>query len=170
MVQSRKGKGGGYLLGRRGSAISLGEVVRVLDGPLAPIPCVSHTAYARCEECPDEETCAVRLAMKDVRDATQPFLDGTTLSAVNAAHSANESVVVQRREGRNADYLLLMVGVSTWQLRARASRAAGEDGVHVTTTWQKASPSKPKVETIDSSLVPAAGRRTVRPACHPRMP
>lgn len=84
VVQSRKGKGGGYLLGRSGSAITLGEVVRILDGPLAPIPCVSHTAYARCGECVDEDTCAVRLAMKDVRDATAAILDGTSVSAINA--------------------------------------------------------------------------------------
>jgi phosphate-selective porin OprO/OprP len=136
VVQSRKGKGGGYLLGRRGSAISLGEVVRVLDGPLAPIPCVSHTAYARCEECPDEETCAVRLAMKDVRDATAAILDGTTLSAVNArtrqTNRSSSSVV----KAATRTILLLMVGFSTVAARAQAQVAPpAKDGVHVSTTW-----------------------------------
>ncbi|MNC87339.1 hypothetical protein D3C83_30580 [compost metagenome] len=64
--------------------ITLGQVIRTLDGPLALIPCVSQTAYARCEECIDEETCGVRKAMKDVRDATAQILDHTTLSALNA--------------------------------------------------------------------------------------
>jgi DNA-binding IscR family transcriptional regulator len=59
-------------------------VIRVLDGPLALIPCVSQTAYMKCEECVDEETCGIRLAMKDVRDATAHILDNTTLQALNA--------------------------------------------------------------------------------------
>lgn len=84
IVQSRKGRGGGYFLGRKPAEITLGEVVRVLDGPLAAVSCVSQTAYMPCEECADEHNCAVRLAMKEVRDATARILDGTTLAAANA--------------------------------------------------------------------------------------
>jgi Rrf2 family protein len=83
VVQSRRGKGGGYLLGRTPSEISLGEIVRILDGPLAPITCVSVTAYRRCDECADEATCGIRHAMKRVRDSTASILDGTTLTDAN---------------------------------------------------------------------------------------
>ena len=83
VVQSRRGKGGGYLLGRPATQISLGEIVRILDGPLAPIGCVSVTAYRRCDECLDEATCGIRHAMKRVRDSTASILDGTTLADVN---------------------------------------------------------------------------------------
>ena len=84
LVQSQKGKGGGYFLRRKPSEITFGEVIRVLDGPLAAVPCVSQTAYMRCVECIDEQACGVRLAMKAVRDATAEILDHTTLSTVNA--------------------------------------------------------------------------------------
>jgi Rrf2 family protein len=83
VVQSRKGKGGGYFLRRPPEEITFGEVIRVLDGPLANVPCVSQTAYTRCVECLDEQTCGVRLAMKQVRDATAQILDHTTLADVN---------------------------------------------------------------------------------------
>ena len=84
VVHSQKGKGGGYLLRRKPADITFGEVIRVLDGPLAAVPCVSQTAYMRCAECVDEHTCGVRLAMKQVRDATAKILDHTTLADVNA--------------------------------------------------------------------------------------
>ena len=84
VVQSRKGKGGGYFLRRKPTDITFGEVIRVLDGPLAAVPCVSQTAYMKCAECVDEPTCGVRLAMKEVRDATAQILDHTTLADVNA--------------------------------------------------------------------------------------
>lgn len=83
VVQSKKGKGGGYFLGRRSADITFGEVIRVLDGPLAAVPCVSETAYMKCTDCADEETCGVRAAMKEVRDATAHILDHTTLAHVN---------------------------------------------------------------------------------------
>ncbi len=80
ILQSRKGKGGGYYLGRPPREISVGNIVRVLEGPLAPVPCVSETAYARCQECLDERTCGIRLVMKDVRDAMSSILDKTSLA------------------------------------------------------------------------------------------
>jgi Rrf2 family protein len=84
LVHSKKGRGGGYLLARKPNEVTVGQIIRVLDGPLALIPCVSQTAYARCEECVDEATCGVRLAMKEVRDATAKILDHTTLSGLSA--------------------------------------------------------------------------------------
>ena len=84
VVESKKGKGGGYFLRRNPSDVTFGEVIRALDGPLAAVPCVSQTAYMPCAECLDEQTCGVRLAMKKVRDATARILDHTTLADVNA--------------------------------------------------------------------------------------
>jgi Rrf2 family protein len=84
LLYSKQGKGGGYSLTKAPDQITLGQIIRMLDGPLALIPCVSQTAYARCEECVDEDTCGVRRAMKAVRDATAQILDHTTLSAMNA--------------------------------------------------------------------------------------
>ena len=83
LVDSRKGRGGGYFLRRSPSDITFGEVIRALDGPLAAVSCVSATAYMPCEECVDEATCGVRLAMKEVRDATAEILDHKTLADVN---------------------------------------------------------------------------------------
>src|SRR6266702_8705684 len=82
ILQSRKGKGGGYYLGRHPKTISMGSIIRVLEGTLAPVQCVSETAYAPCDECHDEATCGVRIVMKDVRDAMAAILDGTSLAEV----------------------------------------------------------------------------------------
>jgi Rrf2 family protein len=82
LLQSKKGKGGGYFLRRKPEAIKVGRVVRVLDGPLAPVPCVSQTAYIPCDECPDEQTCGIRIVMKEVRDAMADVLDNTSLADV----------------------------------------------------------------------------------------
>ena len=87
LVQSRKGPGGGYQLVRPPDQISVGEVIRALDGPLALVSCVSQTAYAPCEECVSERECAVRRLFQEVRDETARILDGTTLeSAAKLAH------------------------------------------------------------------------------------
>lgn len=76
---SKMGKGGGYFLAKHPNQISLGAVMRAIDGPLSPLPCLSQSAYRRCEECLDEHTCAIRHVMKDVRDATVNILDNTTI-------------------------------------------------------------------------------------------
>ncbi|HYR84563.1 MAG TPA: Rrf2 family transcriptional regulator [Terriglobia bacterium] len=78
-LQSKKGKGGGYYLSRVPSSISIGQLIRALDGPLALLPCVSQMAYERCAECPDEETCGIRSVFKEVREATVAILEKTTL-------------------------------------------------------------------------------------------
>ena len=97
LLGSKKGKGGGYFLGRDPAEITLGQVIRILDGPLALIPCVSQTAYMKCDECVDEQTCGIRLAMKDVRDATAQILDNTSLVALNTRIAR-----AQRRVRRSA--------------------------------------------------------------------
>jgi Rrf2 family protein len=83
-VQSRKGKEGGYRLAKPASEIRIGHVVRVLDGPLAPIPCASRTRYERCEDC-DEATCRVRHVMLEVRQAVANVLDNRSLAAMRDA-------------------------------------------------------------------------------------
>jgi len=81
LLHSRKGIGGGYYLAKPPMEITLGHIVRVLDGPLAPIRCVSQMAYESCG-CPDESTCGLRLTMLDVRNAITNVLDNTTLADV----------------------------------------------------------------------------------------
>jgi len=83
LVHSRKGPGGGYQLGRTPDQISVGDIVRALDGPLALVSCVSQTAYSPCEECVTEKDCAVRRIFQQVRDQTAKILDGTTLKAAS---------------------------------------------------------------------------------------
>jgi Rrf2 family protein len=82
VLKSKKGKGGGYSLARSPEQITMGQVIRIIDGPLAPIPCASERAFVRCEECVDETTCGTRQVMKKVRDAIAAILDSTTLADV----------------------------------------------------------------------------------------
>src|SRR4051812_27062391 len=81
LVESERGKFGGYRLARKPAEIKIGEVVRLIDGPLAPIGCVSHSAYEKCT-CPDEEHCGLRMIMLDVRNAIAGILDRYTLADV----------------------------------------------------------------------------------------
>lgn len=82
ILHSKKGKGGGYYLGRHPKTITFGQAIRVMEGPLAPVPCVSESSYAACTECDNEVTCGIRLVMKDVRDSMAEILDGTSLADV----------------------------------------------------------------------------------------
>jgi Rrf2 family protein len=80
LVHSRKGPGGGYRLARAPTEIKIGHVIRVIDGPLAPIACASRTAYQPCQDCRDIAACTVRLLMAQVRDAMSEVLDRLTLA------------------------------------------------------------------------------------------
>ena len=80
LLLSRIGKGGGYTLAMTSNRIKLGAVVRILEGDIAPVQCLSTTNYARCEECQDEATCGIRLTMADVNIALSEALDGLTLA------------------------------------------------------------------------------------------
>lgn len=80
-VESQRGKWGGYRLAQPAQKISIGQVVRLIDGPLAPIGCVSQTAYERCS-CPDETHCGLRMLMLDVRNAIASILDRYSLADV----------------------------------------------------------------------------------------
>ncbi|EKN00530.1 MULTISPECIES: RrF2 family transcriptional regulator [Acidocella] len=80
LVRSRRGRGGGYALAKPADLITFGQVVRIMDGPLAPLACVSVNYYRRCDECRDEQACEIRKVMRRVRDAIANELDGTSLA------------------------------------------------------------------------------------------
>ena len=92
ILSSTRGKYGGYSLARPASEIHIGEIVRQIDGPLAPISCASVTAYERCS-CPDEEHCGLRMLMVDVRNSTAGILDRHTLQDV-----VNDTLRVLKRD------------------------------------------------------------------------
>ena len=79
VVRSQVGARGGYMLSRSSEEITLGEVIRTLDGTIAPVGCVSKIAYEPCT-CPDEHTCPLRAAMNQVRDAIVAVVDYTSLA------------------------------------------------------------------------------------------
>ena len=81
LLHSKMGVGGGYYLSKPANETTLGQIFRILDGPVAPVKCVSQMAYEPCG-CPDEETCGLRLVMGDVRNAVVDILDTTTLADV----------------------------------------------------------------------------------------
>lgn len=91
LVTSRRGKFGGYVLGRSAEAISFAEIIRLVDGPLALAPCVSRTAFRRCEDCRDLVTCALREALLRARDATAAVLEG--YSVADAAQGAGAELI-----------------------------------------------------------------------------
>ena len=80
LITAQRGKAGGYSLARPPHLISFGDIIRVIEGPLALVPCVSRTAYRRCADCVDEASCAIRRAMLVIRDDTARILDGTSLA------------------------------------------------------------------------------------------
>jgi Rrf2 family protein len=80
LLFAQRGKNGGYRLAKPASKITFGEIVRIMDGPLAPLACASLTSYQRCIDCEDEKTCAIRRTMRGVRDATAEILDNTSLA------------------------------------------------------------------------------------------
>jgi Rrf2 family protein len=87
LLHSRMGVGGGYYLARPSSEITLGQIFRTLDGPVAPIRCVSQMAYEPCG-CPDEQTCGLRMVMGDVRNAIAGILDNTSLADIASRQNA----------------------------------------------------------------------------------
>jgi Rrf2 family protein len=82
ILASRKGKGGGYYLLRDPEKVRLSEIMRLFDGPIALLPCVTNKYYERCEECRDEATCGIRHVFQEVRDQTVKLLDQATLQEV----------------------------------------------------------------------------------------
>ena len=80
IIGSKRGRAGGYILLRDPGAVSIGELLRLVDGPIAPLPCLSRTAYQRCEDCADEENCRVRKLFSDVFYAYLLMIESLTLA------------------------------------------------------------------------------------------
>lgn len=91
LVTTRKGRTGGHQLARPADLIAVGEVLRHLDGPLAPLACASRSGYVPCVDCPDEAVCNVRLTMLEVREAVAGVLDRKTLAAFASAGQARRT-------------------------------------------------------------------------------
>ncbi|MCC2608879.1 RrF2 family transcriptional regulator [Neorhizobium petrolearium] len=96
IVISRRGKQGGYLLLKPADAITFGEVLRLVDGPIAPLPCLSQTAYRKCEDCDGEQLCEIRHVFARVADATRNVLFTTTIA--DAIEGTGESKPPAARE------------------------------------------------------------------------
>ena len=96
IVISRRGKFGGYTLARPAADVSFAEIIRVLDGPLALAPCVSRTAFRKCDDCPDLATCSLREALLRARDATAKVLEGYSLA--DAATGAGAGAEILRQQ------------------------------------------------------------------------
>jgi Rrf2 family protein len=88
LVRAKRGRSGGYLLAQGAGAISFGGVVRLMEGPLALLPCVSKTQHRRCADCADFRACELRKAFRAVRDGTAAILDGWTLADVRGRRSS----------------------------------------------------------------------------------
>lgn len=80
VLSSKKGKSGGYYLLKTPSDIAMSKIIRTLEGPIAMLPCVSLNFYEKCDDCPDENTCAAHKLMIQVRDSTLKILENTTLA------------------------------------------------------------------------------------------
>ena len=91
LITSRRGREGGYALLKNPEDISLGSVLRMIDGPIAPLPCLSRTAYRKCDDCPSEELCAVRAGFAEAYDASLRVLEATTIAqAIKAAQGGRQ--------------------------------------------------------------------------------
>ncbi len=100
LLISKKGPRGGYQLSRPPSTITMGSLIRMMEGPLAPLPCASETAFRPCDECEDIEACGTRIIMRQVRDSMSDVLDRTTLAdllrrvdAARAEKSSHEALM-----------------------------------------------------------------------------
>ena len=100
IVQSRRGQQGGYQLLKSPSEITFGRVLRIVDGPIALLPCLSKIAYRRCEDCSDEKTCEIRKVFAEVADSSRQILDNTTLAdAVGAPPPATAKSAAAKKAG-----------------------------------------------------------------------
>jgi Rrf2 family protein len=99
IVMSRRGKLGGYELLMPADQITFGQVLRILDGPLAPLPCLSRIAYRRCADCQSEESCEVRRVFARVAEQVRDVLDRTTIAdAIRKISSDAEAALKGSRQ------------------------------------------------------------------------
>ena len=87
ILESKKGRGGGYFLCKPSAEINLAEIIRIFDGPIALLPCVTHDYYKRCEDCKDEATCGIRKVFLELRNITVEHLKNSSLEKVIEADS-----------------------------------------------------------------------------------
>jgi Rrf2 family protein len=98
IVQSRRGKHGGYALLLPADCITFGQVLRILDGPIAPLPCLSRVAYRRCGDCIAEENCEIRRVFAKVAESAREVLDRTTIAdTINPAWRMGNLIPAGRR-------------------------------------------------------------------------
>jgi Rrf2 family protein len=97
VVNSKRGVFGGYFLSQKPEEITVGNIIRIIDGPLAPIRCASVTAYQKCDDCVDEKSCSIRKVMMNVRNAIADVLDRCTIQELSGM------------ENQNFDYLNYMI-------------------------------------------------------------
>jgi Rrf2 family protein len=90
VVESRRGRAGGYVLIKRPRDMTIGAILRAVDGPIAPLPCLSRTAYRRCTDCKDEKTCSVRRLFADTYTDILALWEGTTLEDAIAGRTPSE--------------------------------------------------------------------------------
>jgi Rrf2 family protein len=92
ILDSRRGKSGGYVMLRPADTVSFGEVLRIFEGPLAPLPCLSRQSYRRCEDCVSEATCEIRREFGRAYEASRQVLDARTLAdaLANSAYNGGE--------------------------------------------------------------------------------
>jgi len=103
LVESKMGKGGGYMLAQSPETVTLGQVIRMIEGPLAPLPCASETAYRTCDECVDDRYCETRLVMREVRNEMARILDRTSLA--DACRRADKA----RQDAEQSDSLMYYI-------------------------------------------------------------
>ncbi len=83
ILSSKKGKGGGYYLLKNPNEIKIATIIRLLEGPIAMLPCVSLNYYEKCDDCKSEERCSLNILMAEVRDSTLKILENKTLANFN---------------------------------------------------------------------------------------
>lgn len=93
VIASTRGRSGGYSLIKRPTEVSLSELLRTIDGPIAPLPCLSRRAYQRCEDCTDEATCRIRKVFAEVFWSYILILDSLTLDDMMKSTAVTEQVI-----------------------------------------------------------------------------
>ncbi|NQW51508.1 MAG: Rrf2 family transcriptional regulator [Rhodospirillales bacterium] len=100
LVRSRRGKLGGYQLNKQPTEIMFGEVLRIVDGPIALLPCLSVTSYRRCKDCSDEASCEIRRVFAQVAKSSRDILDNTSLSDAMTVDRQQRKPASRKRDAR----------------------------------------------------------------------
>jgi Rrf2 family protein len=96
LVGSRRGREGGHVLLKDPAKITLGQVLRLIDGPVAPLTCLSRTAYRRCDDCEDETACGLRSVFAQAYEATLEVLERVSVADAGAAGGAAKAAAGKR--------------------------------------------------------------------------